>query len=139
MQREEDEEDNWSRGEKEQPGFPQCVLTVMMTCRTLQPVNRLQGRHFFTCRDSSGCGFRIRPSHTLRCCTPGIRCSKASAMQKIVCDALRCKFQHFQYFAPDFGISQVFSIRFSNSLRHCDKDLMSFYVIYGSTFSVKYF
>ena len=50
----------------------------------------------------------------------------------MACDALRCKFQHVQYFAPDFGISQLFIIRFRNGLQHCDGDLISFQVICDS-------
>ena len=50
--------------------------------------------------------------------------------QKRACDALRCKFQNVQYFAPDFGISQLFIIRFSNGLQHCDGDALSFQVIF---------
>ena len=52
--------------------------------------------------------------------------------REMACDALRCKFQHVQYFAPDFGISQLFIIRFSNGLQHCDGDLISFQVVCDS-------
>ena len=48
--------------------------------------------------------------------------------RKIVFDALRCIFQHVGNFAPDFGISQPFIIRFSNVFYHNDGDLMSFHL-----------
>ena len=38
---------------------------------------------------------------------------------------LRCIFQHVRIFAPDFGISQPFIIRFSNGLQHYDGDSMN--------------
>ena len=59
--------------------------------------------------------------------------------RKIACDALRCKFQHVIYFAPDCGITQPFIIGISNGLQLCDGDLMSFHVIYEAILSVKYF
>ena len=48
---------------------------------------------------------------------PAMGCSKAPAMQE---NALRCKSQHVQHFAPDFKISQPFITRFSNGLQHCN-------------------
>ena len=58
---------------------------------------------------------------------------------KTACDAMRCKFEHVQYFGTDFGISQPFIILFSNGLQYCDGDLMSFHMIYEAKLSVKYF
>ena len=58
---------------------------------------------------------------------------------KIACDALRCIFQHVDNSPPDFGISQLFIARFTNSLRYFDGDSMSVYVLCWSKFSVKYF
>ena len=45
------------------------------------------------------------------------------------CDVLQCIFQHIGIFAPDFGISQPFIIRFSNGLQHYDGDSIRFHVI----------
>ena len=69
-----------------------------------------------------------------RCNAVHLRCDipKLLRCRKTACDALRCKFQHVQYFAPDFDLSQPFAIRFSNSTRHCDWNLMSFHVICAS-------
>ena len=44
---------------------------------------------------------------------------------KIACDVLRCIFQHV---APDFGISQLFIVRFSNDFQHDNQHLMSFLI-----------
>ena len=41
-------------------------------------------------------------------------------------------------FDPTFGISQLFIMRFTRGLVHCNGDLISFHVIYESNFSVKY-
>ena len=59
--------------------------------------------------------------------------------RKMACDALGCKFQHVQYFAPDFGISQLFSIRFSNGLQHSDGDLISFQVPQNAELNISNF
>ena len=57
---------------------------------------------------------------------------------KIACDVLRCILQHVGNFSPDFGIS-LFIVRFSIGLHHCDGHVMSFHVMHGPAFSVKYF
>ena len=59
--------------------------------------------------------------------------------RKIACDAPRCKFQHIQYFAPDFEVAQPFIIRFSNDFQHCDEDLNGFPLIFEDKLSVIYF
>ena len=48
---------------------------------------------------------------------------------KIPCDARRCIFQHVGNSALDFGISQLFTTRFSNGLHHNAGNLMSFPVM----------
>ena len=48
---------------------------------------------------------------------------------KTAWDVLRCIFQHVRIFAPNFGIAQPFTMRFSNGFQHCDDELMSFLVI----------
>ena len=62
----------------------------------------------------------------LRCC-------------KITCDGLRCIFQHVGNFAPDFRISQLNIVRFSNGLQHSDGYLTDFPVVCDLKLSVKYF
>ena len=52
-----------------------------------------------------------------------LRCSK------IASDGLRSIFQHVGNFAPDFGIPQLFIVRFSNGLQHYDGHSISFHVI----------
>ena len=54
---------------------------------------------------------------------------------KITCDVLRCIFQHVGISAPDFGISKLFIIRFSNGLQYCDGDSIPFHVICNSKLS----
>ena len=49
---------------------------------------------------------------------------------KIACDLLRCIFYHVSYFSPDFRISQLFIVRFSNGLQHRDGNSKGFPVIY---------
>ena len=46
---------------------------------------------------------------------------------KIACDALRWVFQHVGISAPDFGISLLFIVLFSNGLDHCDGHLIGFH------------
>ena len=58
---------------------------------------------------------------------------------KITCDMLRCIFQHVGIFAPDFRISQLFIIRFSNGLQYCDRGSIPFHVICDRKLSVRYF
>ena len=58
---------------------------------------------------------------------------------KIICDVLRCIFQHVGTFAPDFRISQPFIIRFSNSLQYCDGYSISYHVVSDSKLAVEYF
>ena len=58
---------------------------------------------------------------------------------KISCDALRCIFQHVGNFSPDFGISQLPIVRFSNGFQQNDGHLIHFHVICDRSFSVKYF
>ena len=72
---------------------------------------------YFTCDYHSQCigpATRCDAAHPrwdilihLRCC-------------KITCNGLRCIFQHVGNFAPDFGISQLIIVRFSNVLQHSD-------------------
>ena len=42
---------------------------------------------------------------------------------KIACDALQCIFQHVGNFSPDFGISQLYIVRFSNGFQQNDGHL----------------
>ena len=58
---------------------------------------------------------------------------------KIACDALRWVFQHVGIPAPDFGISLLFIVRFSNGLDHCDGHLIGFHLMHSLKFSAKYF
>ena len=44
------------------------------------------------------------------------------------CDGLRCIFQHVGNFAPDFGISQLFSVRFPNDFQQNDGNVINFHV-----------
>ena len=90
----------------------------------------------------------IDPMQTHVAIGPATRCDAAHLRwdvlkllrcMKIVCNALRCKFQHVQYFAPDFGVAQPFIIQFSNGFQHCDEDLMSILVICVAKSSVNYF
>ena len=57
---------------------------------------------------------------------------------KIACDVLRCIFQHVGNLSPDFGISQLYIVRFSNGFQQNDGHLMYFHVICNGNFSVKY-
>ena len=50
-----------------------------------------------------------------------------------------CIFQHVGYFAPDGGISQLITVRFSKGFQYNDGHFTSFHLIYDPTFSVKYF
>ena len=52
---------------------------------------------------------------------------------------LRYKVQHAQYFGPDFGISQLFTIQFSNGFQHHDEALMLFPLICELKLSDEYF
>ena len=94
---------------------------------------------------SRACGITsmdtIRPSHTLRFCTPAMGRSKALAMYqvRIVCDALRCIFQHVGNFSLDFGISQLYNVQFSNGFQKNDGNVICIHVIHNCNFSVKYF
>ena len=58
---------------------------------------------------------------------------------KITCDALQCIFQYVGNFAHDFGISQLFTVRFSNGFYHNDRHLMGFHLIYVLEVYVIYF
>ena len=58
---------------------------------------------------------------------------------KIACDGLRCIFQHVGNFAPDFGISQPLTVRFSIGLQYSDGHSIGFPVIYDSKLPIKYF
>ena len=59
---------------------------------------------------------------------------------KITCDVLRCIFQHVGNFSPDFGISLLFIVRFSNGLFGSLRwSFDRFHMINIPTFSVKYF
>ena len=84
-----------------------------------------------------------RPSHTLRCCTSAMGCSKASVIKiikiKIACDVLQCIFQHVGNFTPNFGISQPFIIRFSSGFQHDDKYLISLLVTQMSQLNISYY
>ena len=62
-----------------------------------------------------------------------LRCSQ------ITCDALRCIFQHVGNSAPDFGISQLFTTRFSNGFHHNAGNLMSFPLMCVSNVYAIYF
>ena len=81
------------------------------------------------CRGSGRVALSIGPA--TRCDAAYLRWDVLKPLQckKKACDALRCKFQHVRYFAPDFGISQLFIIRFLNGLQRCDGGLKSFQVI----------
>ena len=62
----------------------------------------------------------IRPCHTLRCCVSmmGRRKAPRPAMQQ---NRMRCSFMQIpthSIFVPDFVISQLFILRFSNSFHH---------------------
>ena len=83
----------------------------------------------------------IRPSHTLRYYTPVMGRAKLKPVRCIetACDALRCVFQHVINLAPDFEISQLFIVRFSNDLQQRDGYFMDFHVICESKLSVKLF
>ena len=59
--------------------------------------------------------------------------------RKIACDGLRCIFQHVGNFAPDFGISQLFSVQFLNGFQQNDGHLRHYHVICDVNFSIKYF
>ena len=59
--------------------------------------------------------------------------------RKIACDALRWRFQHVGNFAPDFGITQLYIVRFSNRFQQNDGHLIYFHVICNRNFSVIYF
>ena len=58
--------------------------------------------------------------------------------RNITCGALQCKFQHVQYFAPDFGTPELIP-QYSNGFQHGDKLLMVVHVILGLEFSDEYF
>ena len=53
---------------------------------------------------------------------------------KIACDGLQWVFQHVGISAPDFGISLLFIVRFSNGLDHCDGHLIGFHLMYSLNF-----
>ena len=56
------------------------------------------------------------------------------------CEALqRCIFQHVGNFAPDFGISQLFTIRFSNHFHHNAGNVMNFNLVGISNVYIIYF
>ena len=65
--------------------------------------------------------------------------SKLLRCKKNACDVLRCIFQHVGIFAPDFGISQLHILRFSNGFQHHDGVLMLFHLICELKLSVEYF
>ena len=60
---------------------------------------------------------------------------------KIACDALRCIFQHVGNFAPDGGISQLITIRFSKGFQYNDGHFMSLHLIYNqlSQLNISYY
>ena len=58
---------------------------------------------------------------------------------KMACDALQWVFQHVEISAPDFGISLLFIVRFSNGWDHCDGHLIGIHLMHSLKFSVKYF
>ena len=43
-----------------------------------------------------------------------------------------------QYFATNFGIYQLFIVRYSNDLQHCDKHYISFHWIYINIIIILY-
>ena len=47
----------------------------------------------------------------------------------MACNVLQCIFQHVGNIAPNFGISQIFTIQFSNGLHNSDENVMSFHLI----------
>ena len=81
--------------------------------------------------DSIGPATRCDAAHLRWGVPKPLRC------RKIARDTLRCKFQHVGNFAPDFGISQLFIIRFSNGLQYCDEDSILFHVIRDSKLSTR--
>ena len=60
-----------------------------------------------------------------------MECSKASVMQENSMRCIGCKFQHDQYFVPNFGISQQCILRFSNGFQNNYQPLMVFHVTCG--------
>ena len=69
---------------------------------------------------------------------PATRCDATHPQQnvlkplrciKIACDALRWIFQHVGSFAPDGGISQLITVRFSNGFQYNDGHFMNFDLI----------
>ena len=77
------------------------------------------------------------PSHTLRCYTLTTECTEAPAMYDT---SMRCPAMHVGIFAPDGGISQVITVRFSKGLQYNDGHFTRFHLIYDPvSFSVKYF
>ena len=114
--------------------WPHCCDFLGDTCDDLRwsamlllPQNRRKTAYFiaacgqaYTHVASKGSATRCDDAHLRGGVPKLLRC------REITWDALRCQFQHVQYFAPDFRISQPFIICFSNDLHHCDGDLISF-------------
>ena len=66
----------------------------------------------------------------LRCYTLMTECTKAPAMYE---NSMRCSAMHLQHvgsFAPDGGISQLNTVRFSNKFQYNDGHFTSFHLIY---------
>ena len=64
---------------------------------------------------------------------------KPPRCNKTACDGLRCIFQHVGNSGPDFVLSQLFIVRFSNGLQHSDGHARGFPVIDDMQLSSKYF
>ena len=114
------------------------AIGAQWTCRTIALVAVLSGG-FFLCCCSLDLPVSIGPA--TRCDATHSRWDVPKLLRyiKITCDVLRCIFQHVGIYAPDFGISQLFIIRFSNGLQYCDKDSIPFHVICDSKLSARFF
>ena len=65
----------------------------------------------------------IRPSHTLRCCTPAMGSSKDLAMHQ------NFIFQHVGNLASDFGIFQLITVQLSDDFQQNEGNLICCFVI----------
>ena len=85
----------------------------------------------------------LRFAWATRCETARLRWCALKLLRclKIEFDVPRWKVQHAQYFATDFGIYQLFIIRFSYGFHHCDWNSISFHVIriQNSQFNISYY
>ena len=79
----------------------------------------------------------------IACIGPATRCDAAhlqwDVLKPLRCiknafNVLQCIFQHVGNFTPDFRISQLFIVRFSNSLHLCDDHLISLHMMHGPKF-----